>query len=184
MASGVCGFIGTGGRLLENGDLLLVSGKQLQRWRGGEIVSRTRLSSLPALGGQDYDAARAVHYHAMTPTGETVLLIPGGGYMPGEFKGASFLLLALDAKAEQRWRLPVFPGDGGGAPEKVWLAEDGIRDPDHSLVGSEMCIRDRRETSSRSPLSSSRPPVPIKPQTPLASTSSSGSGSPGRRVAA
>lgn len=125
LASGVCGFIGTGGRLLENGDLLLVSGKQLQRWRGGEIVSRTRLSSLPALGGQDYDAARAVHYHAMTPTGETVLLIPGGGYMPGEFKGASFLLLALDAKAEQRWRLPVFPGDGGGAPEKVWLAEDG-----------------------------------------------------------
>ena len=125
LASGVCGFIGTGGRLLDNGDLLLVSRNQLQRWQGGEIVSQVNLSSLPGLGAQDYDAARAVHLHAMTSTGETVLLIPGGGYMPDEFEGASFLLLALDAQGEQRWRLPFYPPESGGAANRVWLGDDG-----------------------------------------------------------
>jgi hypothetical protein len=126
LASEVCGFVGTGGRLLDNGDLLLVTRNQLQRWRGGKVVSSVNLSTLPALGAQDYDAARAVHLHAITSTGETVLLIPGGGYMPGEFEAASFLLLALDARGEQRWRLPVYPEKGGGAVNRVWLSDDGM----------------------------------------------------------
>jgi len=125
LAGEVCGFTGTGGRLLDNGDLLLVSRNQLQRWRGGEIVKAVDLSSLPALGDRDYDAMRAVHLHAMTPTGDTVLLIPGGGYMPDEFGEATFLLVALDAEGQRRWRLPVLHGEGGGAPEKLWLADDG-----------------------------------------------------------
>jgi hypothetical protein len=121
LATEVCGFTGTSGRLLDNGDLLLVTRNWWQRWRDGKIQSSANLAALPAMGKEGYDAARGAHLVAIGPNGETALSIPGGGYMPREFDGASFLLVVLSAQGKQRWLHP----QQGGNVNNIWLGADG-----------------------------------------------------------
>lgn len=73
LSSDLCGMLGLDGKLLNNGDTLLLHADGITRWHDGNATERLDFSALPALRGIDIDPTSAAQAIDSNTKGEVLL---------------------------------------------------------------------------------------------------------------
>ena len=126
VGKGVCSGLLQKSRLLDNGDVLLVTGKRFQRWRNGEEAERTaftEVKNIGSLGGliELYDPAA----FAISPEGHiaTAVAVADPGKASGD-GGHAFKAVVISPERSLQWSSPVSTG-GFATLGKVVVTADG-----------------------------------------------------------
>jgi hypothetical protein len=125
VAQGVCGNATVEGRLLDNGDVLIVAMDRLERWRGGKRVANQAFGGLDATKGLGVDSSVGGQLYDITPQGRVVASIPAGGSMQRAVAEGSTVLVGLDPGGQLGWQHEFTLSGKTASVGGLWAANDG-----------------------------------------------------------
>lgn len=125
VARGVCGNATAEGRLLDNGDVLIVALDRLERWRGGKRVAGQVFGSLEATRGLGVDSGYGGQLYDITPQGRVIAGIPAGGAVQREVTEGSTVLVGLDPDGQLRWQHEFTLSGQTASVAGLWARDDG-----------------------------------------------------------
>lgn len=126
VAEGVCGGQFQVGRLLDDGEAVIIVEDRIERWRDGERLGAKTFGSLAALEGLSVDTARmGAQFFEIFPDGGAAIARHGAGPLTDSLDGATALVTGLTPDGERRWIAGVGGADGRVSLQDLWAGAGG-----------------------------------------------------------
>ncbi len=122
-ASKLCGALGTQGRLMADGSVLILTGKQLLRWRGGQLESGTELSAIDSIARLKPGAADPAQKYSIGVRGDLLGAVPVAGQ--GRTADLGVSIFALSPEGELLWNRELRESGKRLSLAGIWAGANG-----------------------------------------------------------